>query len=98
MRMRGLNSNPCFAAGVAWRITASIAHEINQPLGAILSDVIRRLRTLLRRRELELRPVHLKEVITEVLGLVRAAWTFMKPSAGKKTPCPSSFSPGMATS
>lgn len=86
--------------------TASIAHEINQPLGAILSnadaaemlldaspppldevrqiltdirnddlrasDVIQRLRSLLRRRELELRPVHLKKVIADVLGLVRA--------------------------
>src|SRR5262249_13606528 len=87
-------------------MTASIAHEINQPLGAILSnadaadmllesapaslaevrhilddirkddlrasEVIRRLRTLLRKRELEMRPVDLHEVISEVLGLIRA--------------------------
>jgi PAS domain S-box-containing protein len=86
-------------------MTASIAHEINQPLGAILSnadaadmllesapaslaevrhilddirkddlrasEVIRRLRTLLRKRELEMRPVDLHEVISEVLGLIR---------------------------
>jgi PAS domain S-box-containing protein len=87
-------------------MTASIAHEINQPLGAILSnadaaemllesapaslaevrhilkdirkddlrasEVIRRLRTLLRKHEMEMRPVDLNEVISEVLGLIRA--------------------------
>lgn len=86
-------------------MTASIAHEINQPLGAILSnadaaemllqsspaslpeirhilkdirnddlrasEVIRRLRTLLRKREMEIGPVDLNEVISEVLGLIR---------------------------
>src|SRR5262249_23860384 len=83
-------------------MTASIAHEINQPLGAILSnadaaemllesspaslaevrhilkdirkddlrasEVIRRLRTLLRKHEMEMRPIELHEVISEVLG------------------------------
>jgi PAS domain S-box-containing protein len=87
-------------------MTASIAHEINQPLGAILSnadaaeillesapsslaevrhilddirkddlrasEVIRRVRALLRKRELELQPVDLNEVISEVFGLTRA--------------------------
>jgi PAS domain S-box-containing protein len=87
-------------------MTASIAHEINQPLGAILSnadaaemllesspaslaevqhilkdirkddlrasEVIRRLRTLLRKHEMEMRPVDLNEVISEVLGLICA--------------------------
>jgi signal transduction histidine kinase len=87
-------------------LTASIAHEINQPLGAILSnadaaellletspgvpgevrqiladirrddlrasEVIRRLRALLRKREIEFQPVNLNEVIAEVLGLVQA--------------------------
>src|SRR5262249_11975690 len=86
--------------------TASIAHEINQPLGAILSnadaaemllespspsldqvrailsdirkddlrahDVIRRLRTLLKKREMETQPVDLNEVSSDVLQLVRA--------------------------
>src|SRR5262245_7857860 len=86
--------------------TASIAHEINQPLGAILSnadaaemllespspsldqvrailgdirkddlrahDVIRRLRDLMRKRELELQPVDLNEVTSGVVLLVRA--------------------------
>jgi PAS domain S-box-containing protein len=87
-------------------LTASIAHEINQPLGAILSnadaaellleaspaaldevrqilgdirkddlrasEVIRRLRGLLRKREMEVQPLQLNEVVAEVLGLVRA--------------------------
>jgi signal transduction histidine kinase len=87
-------------------LTASIAHEINQPLGAILSnadaaemllesspsalnqvrdilgdirkddlrasEVIRRLRALLRKRELEMHPVDLNEVTSEVVLLVRA--------------------------
>jgi PAS domain S-box-containing protein len=87
-------------------LTASIAHEINQPLGAILSnadaaemlldssppaldqvreilgdirkddlrasEVIRRLRALLRKRELEIQPVDLNEVTAEVVLLVRA--------------------------
>jgi PAS domain S-box-containing protein len=87
-------------------MTASIAHEINQPLGAILSnadaaemllesapaslsevrhilddirkddlrasEVIRRLRALLRKREMEMQPVDLNEVISEILGLIRA--------------------------
>ncbi len=87
-------------------LTASIAHEINQPLGAILSNadaadmllesapeslaevrhilddirrddlrasqVIRRLRALLRKREMERQPVDLEEVISEVIGLIQA--------------------------
>jgi len=87
-------------------LTASIAHEINQPLGAILSnadaaeilleslpesldevrhilddirkddlrasEVIRRLRTLLRKREMEMQSVDLNEAISEVVGLIRA--------------------------
>jgi two-component system, LuxR family, sensor kinase FixL len=87
-------------------LTASIAHEINQPLGAILSnadaaemllestpapldevrqilddirkddlrasEVIRRLRGLLRKREMEMRPLEINQVISEVLWLVRA--------------------------
>jgi PAS domain S-box-containing protein len=86
--------------------TASIAHEINQPLGAILSnadaaelllkssspaldqvreilgdirkddlrasEVIRRLRALLRKREMESQPVDLNEVVSDVVLLVRA--------------------------
>lgn len=91
---------------IVGELTASIAHEINQPLGAILSnadaaemlldsspesldevrqilddirqddlragDVIRRLRVLLRKRAMEMQPVDLIEVISEVLGLIRA--------------------------
>lgn len=91
---------------IVGELTASIAHEINQPLGAILSnadaaemllesspaslnevreilddirkddlratEVIRRLRRLLRRREMELQPLDLNELIAEVLRLVRA--------------------------
>jgi PAS domain S-box-containing protein len=87
-------------------MTASIAHEINQPLGAILSnadaaemllesapeslaevrhilndirkddlrasEVIRRIRALIRKRETEIQPVDLNDVISEVLGLIRA--------------------------
>ena len=86
-------------------LTASIAHEINQPLGAILSnadaaemllesfppaldpvreilgdirkdvmrafEVITRLRTLLKKRELETCPVDLNEVSSDVVLLVR---------------------------
>jgi signal transduction histidine kinase len=86
-------------------LTASIAHEINQPLGAILSnadaaemllessppalgqvreilgdirnddlrasEVIRRLRALLRKREMESQPVDLNEVTSDVMLLVR---------------------------
>jgi PAS domain S-box-containing protein len=85
-------------------LTASIAHEINQPLGAILSnaetaeilleskqphlaevqqiladirkdamrasEVIRRMRELLRKRELQLKPIDLNAVISDVLRLV----------------------------
>ena len=87
-------------------LTASITHEINQPLGAILSnadaaemlldsapqsldevrqiladirkddlrasDVIRRLRALLRKRTLENQPVDLNELTADILVLVRA--------------------------
>jgi PAS domain S-box-containing protein len=87
-------------------LTASIAHEINQPLGAILSnaeaaemllessppaldevreilgdirkddlrasEVIRHLRALLRKREMELEPVDLREVLSDVVLFVRA--------------------------
>jgi PAS domain S-box-containing protein len=86
-------------------LTASIAHEINQPLGAILSnadaaemlldlsppsldqvrailsdirrddlrasEVIRRLRVFLKRREIEKQPVDLNEVSSDVLRLVQ---------------------------
>jgi PAS domain S-box-containing protein len=87
-------------------ITASIAHEINQPLGAILSnadaaemllessppaldqvrvilgdirkddlrasEVIRRLRDLLKKRAMEIQPVDLNELTSEVVLLLRA--------------------------
>jgi PAS domain S-box-containing protein len=87
-------------------LTASIAHEINQPLGAILtnavaaemmleasapaldqvrdiladirkddqraSEVIRRLRTLLSNRQMEIQPVDVNEVSSDVVLLVRA--------------------------
>lgn len=90
---------------VAGELTASIAHEINQPLGAILSnidaaemllssspasldevrqildeirrddlrasEVIRRLRTLLCKREMEIQPVDLNHVVSEVVWLTR---------------------------
>jgi PAS domain S-box-containing protein len=90
---------------VLGELTASIAHEINQPLGAILnnaeaaemllesfppaidqvreilgdirkddlraSEVIRRLRALLRNREMEIQPVDLNEVSSDVVLLVR---------------------------
>jgi PAS domain S-box-containing protein len=91
---------------VVGELTASIAHEINQPLGAILSnadaaemllesspapldevrqilhdirkddlrasEVIRRIRTLLRNRAMEVQPVDLNEVISEALALIGA--------------------------
>src|SRR5262249_10577228 len=87
-------------------LTASIAHEINQPLGAILSnvdaaemllqsrpeshaevreilddirrddlrasEVIRSLRRLLRKRALEIQPLDLNELTSEVVALTRA--------------------------
>ncbi len=90
---------------VAGELTASIAHEINQPLGAILSnvdaaemllssspasldevrqildeirsddlrasEVIRRLRTLLCNREMEIQPIDLNLVVSEVVWLTR---------------------------
>ncbi|HTO88520.1 MAG TPA: ATP-binding protein [Thermoanaerobaculia bacterium] len=86
-------------------LAASISHEINQPLGAILanaeaaeilfeaknghaeevrqilsdirrddlraSEIVRRVRRLAGRREMEMRPVDLKEVVETVLGLLR---------------------------
>jgi PAS domain S-box-containing protein len=89
---------------IVGELTASIAHEINQPLGAILSnaetaeillgskqphleevqkiladirkddlrasEVIRRMRDLLRKRELEFKPVDLNAVTSDVLRLV----------------------------
>jgi C4-dicarboxylate-specific signal transduction histidine kinase len=85
-------------------LTASIAHELNQPLGAILSnsdaaelllesagpqlddirqiladirrddlrasEVIKHLRALLRKREVELLPLDLNEVVADALRLV----------------------------
>jgi two-component system sensor kinase FixL len=91
---------------VMGELTASIAHEINQPLGAILSnadaaelllradpvpveelrqilddirkddlrasDVMRHMRSLLRRRELEKHPLDLNRTVGDVLELVRA--------------------------
>jgi signal transduction histidine kinase len=90
---------------VAGELTASIAHEINQPLGAILSnadaadlllqsgedrrdllrhiladirrddvrasEVIRRLRTLLAKHDVELKPFDLNAVATEVAALLQ---------------------------
>jgi len=87
-------------------LTASIAHEINQPLGAILSnaeaatmlldadpgnideikqiladirkddvrasDVIRHIRTLLRKRHLEMELLDMNQLVSEVLALTRA--------------------------
>lgn len=89
---------------VVGELTASIAHEINQPLGAILSnadageillerpdppldeirkilgdirrdglrasDVIRHVRTLVRKRELELERLDANAVATEVIALL----------------------------
>ncbi len=86
-------------------LAASISHEINQPLGAILanaeaaeilvesknghadevrqilsdirrddlraSEIVRRVRRLAGRREMEMRPVDLKEVVETVLGLLK---------------------------
>jgi signal transduction histidine kinase len=91
---------------VAGELTAAIAHEINQPLGAILSnadaadlliqsgenrrdllrqiladirrddlrasEVIRRLRALLGRHEVEQKPFDLNAVVTEVAALLHA--------------------------
>ena len=85
-------------------LTASIAHEINQPLGAILSnaetaeilleseqphleevqriladirkddlrasEIIRRMRELLHKRELELKPIDLNAITSDVLRLL----------------------------
>ncbi len=90
---------------IVGELSASIAHEINQPLGAILSnadaaemlldsgpksldevrqiledirkddlrasDVIRRLRALSRKREIEMQPLDLNDVISETLLLIR---------------------------
>jgi len=91
---------------IAGELTASIAHEINQPLGAILanadaadlilesgadrrdemrailadirrddlraSEVIRRLRMMLTKRQVERKPLELNEAMTEVESMVRA--------------------------
>jgi signal transduction histidine kinase len=89
---------------VVGELTASIAHEINQPLGAILAnaeaaeillespvptldsireiladirsddaratEVVRRLRSLLRKRELEIRPLDFNELVRDTLRFV----------------------------
>jgi len=91
---------------IVGELTASIAHEINQPLGAILSnadaaemlleslpaslpevrqiledirnddlrasEVVRRLRTLLSKRDLEMRPLDLNDVVIQVQALTRS--------------------------
>ncbi|MGC4017702.1 MAG: ATP-binding protein [Luteolibacter sp.] len=88
------------------QLAAALAHELNQPLGAILrnaeaaglflqapepdlrelkaiihdiekddkraSGVIERLRALLKRKDIEIRPVALKELLEEVEALIRA--------------------------
>jgi len=90
---------------IVGELTASIAHEINQPLGAILSnaeaaemllssipttptevrqilndirkddlrasEVVRRLRELLRKREMQMESVDLNDVVSDVLGLIQ---------------------------
>jgi signal transduction histidine kinase len=90
----------------AGALSASIAHELNQPLGAILSnteaaelllengrldpatlgeiltdirradqrasDIIKRLRTLLKQGELERRPVDLNGIIEDTVAILRA--------------------------
>jgi signal transduction histidine kinase len=87
-------------------LTTSIAHELNQPLGAILtnaetaelmlkasspdineirqiladirrddhraSEVIRRLRSVLKKRPFEIKEVELNETVREAIGLVKA--------------------------
>jgi PAS domain S-box-containing protein len=94
-----------FRLALVGELTASIAHEINQPLGAILSnadaaemllessrpsldelrqilgdirkddlrasEVIGRLRDLLRKREIEFHPVNLNDLTTEVISMIR---------------------------
>ena len=94
------------ALSVAGELTASISHEINQPLGAILSntdaaemlldagptrvgelrevlqdirnadlrasEVVERMRRLLRKHEVELKPCDVDGVAAEVLALVRS--------------------------
>ncbi|MBK8753335.1 MAG: GHKL domain-containing protein [Candidatus Competibacteraceae bacterium] len=91
---------------VAGELTASIAHEINQPLGAILSnadaaglilesgadrrdelreiladirrddlrasEVVRRLRTLIAKHEVEQQPFDLNEAVSDVESVLRA--------------------------
>jgi PAS domain S-box-containing protein len=107
-RAEEANRNLAHAArlAIAGELTASIAHEINQPLGAILSNadaaemllerasppldeirqiladikrdderagnVIRHLRSLLRKHELEIRPIEVNELIGEGLRLAAA--------------------------
>ena len=90
----------------AGELTASIAHELNQPLGSILtnaetaelmlkgsspnldevreiladirrddqraSEVIRRLRSVLKKTPFEMRDIYLNEMIREVIGLITA--------------------------
>jgi PAS domain S-box-containing protein len=89
---------------VVGELTAMIAHEVNQPLGAILSnadaaeillqsdrppldeireiladirkndlradEAIRRIRALLRKREMQIQPLNLNEMVSDVLRLV----------------------------
>lgn len=88
------------------QLTATIAHELNQPLGAILSNaeagelfmkkqppaideireilkeirkedqrasqVLDRIRALLKRRELKLTPINMGDVVDEAVGLIRS--------------------------
>ncbi len=85
-------------------VSSSLAHEINQPLGAILNnasaakimlgeghedigeilsdigqdarragDIIRRIRGMVRRGEVQLEPLHMNSLIEEILALVRGA-------------------------
>jgi two-component system, LuxR family, sensor kinase FixL len=102
-------------------LAASLAHELNQPLGAILSnaeaaelflqqdppplhevreilveirkddqragDIIHRMHTLLRKHELALQPLHLTELVQDVLKLVGAD------AALRKTPIQADLMP-----
>jgi len=77
-------------------ISGSLAHELNQPLGAILADIrkddlrageiIHGIRAFLRRQALEKQPLEVAQLVEEAVRLIGADAVLRKTSVGLEIP------------